>query len=77
MRKKPSTSKPSLESLLAAPDARKRGEDHHSAKLTPSRVATIREALARGVAPATLARAYGVSRQTVADIRDGKTWKTG
>ena len=66
---------PTLKALLAAPDGRRRGEEHHSAKLTRALVRTIREALELGVAPATLARETGVSRQSIGDIRDEKTWK--
>jgi hypothetical protein len=36
---------------VTAKDARKRGAGHHSAKLTAAKVHTIRQALARGVAP--------------------------
>jgi len=66
---------PTLAFLVAAGDARKRGAGHHSAKLTAAKVRTIRQALARGVAPATIARAYGVSRQAIYQIRDGVTWR--
>lgn len=66
---------PTVTSLVAARDARKRGAGHHSAKLTAAKVRTIRQALARGVAPATIARAYAVSRQCVCQIRDGVTWR--
>lgn len=67
--------KPTLKTLLRAPDARKRGEAHHSAKLTAADVATIRKALAKGARPATVARLYGVSRQAIGDLRDGRTWR--
>jgi hypothetical protein len=67
--------KPTLRDLLRATDARKRGVEHHSAKLTPARVAVIRKALAAGVAPASIARLEGVSRQAIQDIKDGRTWK--
>lgn len=67
--------KPTLKTILRAPDARKRGEAHHSAKLTEKSVAMARKALARGARPATIARILGVSRQTIGNLRDGKTWR--
>lgn len=66
---------PTLADLLAAKDRRKRGSGHHSAKLTPERVVTIREALALGVSPSVCAREMGVSRQAICAVRDGKTRK--
>jgi DNA invertase Pin-like site-specific DNA recombinase len=69
------SARPTLAMILAAGDGRRRGENHPSAKLTAQDVKTIRAALARGAAPATIARLYGVSRQSIGMIRDGLTWK--
>jgi hypothetical protein len=44
------------------------------AKIGPRLAAVIRQALAAGVAPASIARKCNVSRQTIGAIRDGKTW---
>ncbi len=44
-------------------------------KLSSERVVEIRTALTGGEPVATVARRFNVSRRTVRDVRDGKTWR--
>lgn len=49
-----------------------RGEQHGHAKLTEEDVLAIYRSSAR---QETVARIYGIARQTVSDIRIGRRWK--
>lgn len=49
------------------------GEGHHLAKLTDSKVREI--LVSSGVSVSALSRAYGVSRASIRDVLNGKTWK--
>ena len=51
-----------------------KGERHVCAKLTAAHVLAIRARLPQ-TTHATLAREYGVSRQAVSDIAEGRTWR--
>ena len=51
------------------------GENHHSAKLDPQKVADIRTRAALGEPAAALAREYGVSKSTTWSIVHGYTWR--
>lgn len=51
------------------------GEAHHSAKLTQADVSTIQAMYSMGgISQRGLARRYGVSASTIADILAGRTW---
>jgi hypothetical protein len=52
-----------------------RGTKHHSAKLTPARVRSIRVRHAAGDSLASLARRYGVHWSCVSSVIQGRTWK--
>jgi hypothetical protein len=54
---------------------KRHGDAHPDAKLTAEQVRHIRESIEQGRANANLAREYGVARETIRDIRFGKTWK--
>lgn len=54
--------------------AAKQGSKHHMAKLTDKKVRTIRKRLSKGDSIAEIARDYGVVRNTIHQIRDGKSW---
>jgi len=57
-------------------DLKKRGENHHKAKLTESDVRLIREMYSTGkFTRYALAKKFGVCRGTVHFIVIGKTWK--
>ena len=47
----------------------------YPAKLTPDRVEKIREQIASGESVTRIANAFGVARQTIGDIRSGRTWR--
>lgn len=51
-----------------------RGERVHTAKLTESDVRAIRRSLADGARRREVALAYGVRRQSINDIVNGKSW---
>jgi len=51
-----------------------KGEDHHNAKVTEAQVRLIREGVHYSGRDNDLASAFGVSRETVRDIRLGKGW---
>lgn len=51
-----------------------RGERHPKAKLTADDVRAIRAALAAGEGYRKLGTRYGVSRQSIADIKHGRHW---
>lgn len=52
------------------------GENNHQTKLTASKVNTIRREYIPGVTTmAEVGRRHGVSRVTVAQIINGKTWR--
>jgi hypothetical protein len=53
----------------------RRGAEHPSAKLTEDDVRKIREMSASGMSDAEVAGMFGVSRWSVSEIRDRKTWK--
>jgi hypothetical protein len=55
--------------------ARIRGKQNGQAVLTTKTVKLILVGLASGATCRSLANKYGVARQTVADIKRGKTWK--
>ena len=50
------------------------GSDSPSAKLTESDVREIKEKIQERDTLAPIGREYGVSRQTIYDIRDGRSW---
>lgn len=51
------------------------GENHGAAKLAERDVIYIREAIARGVPVAVLARKFDVVHSTIGNIKDRKTWR--
>ncbi|MFC4060261.1 helix-turn-helix domain-containing protein [Planomonospora corallina] len=51
------------------------GEDHHSSVLTTAAVKDIRKRAAAGESHSSLAREYGVSRTTVSDVVNARTWR--
>lgn len=51
-----------------------RGSKSGHAKLTEADIPKIRSMLKDGLAPADIGRLFGVSRQSVNDIRAGRTW---
>lgn len=53
---------------------RNRGPSHRSAKLTPERVALIRERVSRGESICAVGREFSVSYQSIQKIRDGRAW---
>lgn len=52
-----------------------RGTEHTFAKLTPALVRKIRRMSASGIMQKTIAESVGVSRQSVWDVRNNKTWR--
>jgi hypothetical protein len=54
---------------------RRRGADHHQAKLTEHDVLAIRDAKRRGITGTALARAYGVKHNTIYAITNGRLWR--
>lgn len=55
----------------------KTGENHHRAKITATKARSIRKACSGEKGELVrLAKIYGLHPSTVADIRDGKIWKT-
>ena len=56
------------------PDSLRRGEQHHSAKLTEAEVIQIRAHCAAGESHRSVARIYGVSRATIRMIVLRNTW---
>lgn len=55
--------------------SRMRGEGNHHAKLTASEVLAIRAELAAGVRNRDIVKRYGISAQTVSNIRSRTTWR--
>ena len=53
----------------------KSGEHHLNAKLKESDVLDIRFALSNGARNKDIARIYGLSRPTITDIKNRKTWR--
>lgn len=51
-----------------------RGELHPRSKLKNHQVADIKNRLAQGESNSAIARAYGVTRQTIGYIKSGKVW---
>ncbi len=51
------------------------GSDLPNARLTDDKIPQIRKQLADGVHIASVAKAFGVHRRTIFDIREGVTWK--
>jgi transcriptional regulator with PAS, ATPase and Fis domain len=51
-----------------------KGEDSSTAKLTESEVKEIKEKIRKRDNLAPIGKEYGVSRQTIYDIRDGRSW---
>lgn len=60
---------------MRAKDRHARGERNGSAKLTAAAVLYIRRACATGGTRTALARQYGVSYATIADLLRGRTWQ--
>jgi hypothetical protein len=56
------------------PEIIRRGEDHHSAKLTALDVLEIRYLHALGWGARPIARRFGVNRTTISAIVRGKLW---
>lgn len=48
---------------------------HNKAILTPSDVIEIRNLISKGHLSSTLAKQYGVSKQTIKHLKAGRTWK--
>lgn len=63
-------------SFLDAYDRLPRGTKHHNSKLDAEKVREIRNRLLTGDSMESIGSAYGVTGATVAQIRDGKTWRT-
>lgn len=57
------------------PECLKRGEENPSAKLTWAGVAEIRRRFGSGESQPSLARRFGVSRPTIWEVLNGKTWR--
>jgi DNA invertase Pin-like site-specific DNA recombinase len=53
---------------------KKRGSQRHSSKLTEEDIPIILQRIERGESLASVARAYGVGRTTIADIWHGRRW---
>lgn len=53
----------------------KRGSNHHAAKLTEEQVGEIKGILDEKVNQTRLAEKYGVSPQTICDIKNGRGWR--
>lgn len=51
------------------------GARHPLAKLTPESASLVRDADQCGVSVSAIARAFGVSRKLVREIRHGKSWR--
>ena len=51
------------------------GEGHHLSKLTRDQVTDIKQSLAAGERGSVLARRYGVARNAIQQIKDGKSWR--
>ena len=52
------------------------GEKHATSKLTLVQVEAIRLRLNEGESTVEIGRALGIPRQTINDIRAGRTWRT-
>ncbi|HSV90916.1 MAG TPA: HNH endonuclease [Nitrospiraceae bacterium] len=50
------------------------GEQHFRAILTERDIRRIRKQIARGIQSTLIAKEYGISPQTVADIKFGRSW---
>lgn len=61
--------------LYVPPERRARGQKIGVSKLDPKKIEAIRGEHAEGAYVITLARRYGVSRQTIWKITTGQTWK--
>ncbi len=57
------------------PERLPRGSAHHNAKLDEQRVRMIKTLIAEDRGLLSIARAFGVSHPTIANIRDGKIWR--
>ena len=55
--------------------SKERVSRNSKSKLTAYSVHEIRHLLKKGVALREIARRYGLHHKTVADIRDGKSWR--
>ncbi len=53
-----------------------RGERHWQSKLTELTVSVAREMLSVGSSTAEVGAVLGVSRQTICDVKMGRTWRT-
>jgi len=53
----------------------RRGEENHNSKLTTPEVVNIKCLLRVGVSLDTIAKAFGVHRATIIEIREGRNWK--
>lgn len=70
----------SVQALIKAPPAHRRGSAHPQAKLTDAEVRVIDAALKRGACPAAIARQLSTAGRTLTaraiySIRDGRTWR--
>lgn len=54
----------------------KRGEDHHTSKLTQDQVDLIRQLEGSGLTNTEIGSLFGVQRETIGDIYRGSTWQT-
>ena len=61
--------------LALHPERAARGEAVGGSKLNPNSVREVRKCLAEGESANTIARALGVSKATIQDIRRGRTWR--
>jgi predicted DNA-binding protein (UPF0251 family) len=61
--------------LYVPPERRARGQKIGVSKLDPEKIDAIRREHIEGTHVITLARRYGVSRQTIWKITSGQTWK--
>jgi len=52
------------------------GENHGNAQLTNNQVIDIRRRVASGERQVDLAKEFGVKKNTICDIINGRTWKT-
>jgi len=52
-----------------------RGERKHNSKLTDQTARLAKDAIATGESDPSIARRFGVARETIRQIRQGRTWK--
>lgn len=54
---------------------RPKGEERYNAKLTEASVRAVKEAFLGGQSDSSLGRRFGVARETIRQIRQGRTWR--